>query len=377
MRCLIIDDDEDDFLLISEKLQEISTDALDVDWVTDFEAGKSKLVDEANRFDVCLTDNRIGAQNGVDFIRSMRKTGALTPMILMTGAGSAEIDRAAADAGAYAYLEKGAIETGELERSLRYAVIQSKQYAELSAETAALQMNMIANVSHELRTPLNAIMGFAEMIRGQVAGPVGAPCYTEYAENIEVSSRHLLNLINRIILLGELKSGKRRMRPVEVCLAEILRRSLGAVKERAAEKNVRITTTVSPLNPSVLGDAPLLQTLVEELASNAVKFSPKGGEVRIDLSETPDAMALISISDRGEGVEAALLSGLFDEFIQGEPPMTKRHDGLGIGLPLAHEIVAMHDGIVDVGSEPGMGATVTVILPSVGHSLKGLDQKPD
>ena len=369
MRCLIIDDDEDDFHLIAETLRAAATPPIEIDWADTFDVGKARLLADDGGVDVCLTDNRIGAQTGVEFIRSMRAAGAFTPMILMTGVGSDEIDRAAADAGAYAYLEKQGLAKDALERSLRYAVAQAKQLEELNAETTALQMSMIANVSHELRTPLNAIMGFAEMINRQIAGPVGDD-YLEYAGHIEASSRHLLRLINRIILLGELRcrKGRRGARMVDLRLDEVLRRSMGVVREKAAEKNVSILSRIDPLRPQVLGDPVLLQTLIEEVACNAVKFSPRDGEVRIDITETADAMAVIEVSDSGGGVEADVLGGVFDEFVQGERAMTKRHDGLGIGLSLVQEIVTQHDGVVDIASTPGQGATVTIMLPSVGHA---------
>jgi PAS domain S-box-containing protein len=229
-------------------------------------------------------------------------------------------------------------------------------------EANRLKSEFLANMSHELRTPLNAIIGFTElMIKGKV-GPVSAE-HEEYLGDILHSARHLLELINDVLDLAKVESGKLDFRPEKVELAKVVGEVRDILRGIASGKGIRVEAHVDPtLPPAELDPARLKQVLYNYL-SNALKFTGEGGAVTVRVVPEPQGRFRVEVEDTGIGIRAEDVSRLFVEFQQLDNSASKRHPGTGLGLALTRRIVEAQGGSVGVMSEPGRGSTFWAVLP--------------
>jgi len=219
----------------------------------------------------------------------------------------------------------------------------------------------LASMSHELRTPLNAILGFSEVIKTQLFGPVGSPQYREYAEHIHKSGQHLLELINDVLDLSKINAGKMGLREEEVAISSLVYDSLALVRGRAD----KITLEEKPTGnlPLICADNRLLKQILINLLSNAIKFTPVGGTVSIGAAVTPSGIA-ISVSDTGIGMSANEISKAMSEYGQVDSKVARDHQGTGLGLPICKSLAELHGGNLEIASQPGHGTTVTLTLPA-------------
>ncbi|MGH7296126.1 MAG: PAS domain S-box protein, partial [Polyangiaceae bacterium] len=229
-------------------------------------------------------------------------------------------------------------------------------------EANRLKSEFLANMSHELRTPLNAIIGFAElMFKGKV-GPVSDD-HKEYLGDILNSSRHLLKLINDVLDLAKVESGKMEFRPESVDLGKVIAEVRDILRGLASTKRIRIETKVdASVAPAVLDPSKLKQVLYNYL-SNALKFTPEEGLVTIRVVPQEGDSVRIEVDDTGIGIRPEDTHRLFVEFQQLDAGMAKKYQGTGLGLALTKRIVDAQGGRVGVRSEPGKGSTFWAELP--------------
>jgi two-component system cell cycle sensor histidine kinase PleC len=257
------------------------------------------------------------------------------------------------------------------EQSRRQLEIQARQLRELAesyneekirAEAAnQAKSEFLANVSHELRTPLNAIIGFSEMMRDGVLGPIGNPKYEAYVRDINASGRYLLEMINDILDMSKIEAGRMTLSPAWVELASVFEECLTVVLPSALEGKVElIQAGASTL--SFYGDKRALKQVLINLLSNAVKFTPPGGKVILRAYRYRGSVR-ISIADTGVGIAKHDLGRLGKPFEQVGNQLTKGHKGTGLGLAISRSLVEMHGGKLDIKSRVGEGTTVTCILP--------------
>ena len=244
----------------------------------------------------------------------------------------------------------------ELNSKLRLAQQQSD--AASRAKSAFL-----ANMSHELRTPLNAIIGFSEIIRYRLFGPA-SPAYFEYAGDINNAGHHLLAIVNDVLDIAKIEAGKVEFTEGEADLGAILDASLRAVKTQAKSGNVRILKEYPQEGIKVRCDEVRLRQVFINVLSNAVKFTPAGGDIEIGAALEEDGGLCIAIRDTGIGMTAAGIDAAFEKFRQIDNSLTKRFEGTGLGLPLAKQLAELHGGAVEVSSEPGVGTEVRIRLPA-------------
>lgn len=220
----------------------------------------------------------------------------------------------------------------------------------------------IAILSHELRTPLNAILGWAKVLR---AGDAGLRHLDEALEVIERNSKAQAQLIDDLMDISRIVSGKLRLDVQRVDLATVLDAAIDAVAPSADAKGIRILRMFDSLAGPVSGDASRLQQIFWNLLSNAVKFTPKGGRVQV-LLERVNSHVEVSVIDTGLGIKPEFLPRVFDRFLQSDSSTTRRQGGLGLGLAIVKQLVEMHGGTVRAKSPgEGAGATFTVMLPIV------------
>jgi signal transduction histidine kinase len=239
------------------------------------------------------------------------------------------------------------------------ALRQAKEEAEAANRTKS---QFLANMSHELRTPLNAIIGFSEMIRDQLMGPIDAR-YARYGFDIHTAGQHLLRLIGDVLDLSKIEVGRLELREEVVSLGEIIDSSLRLVQERATNGGVILERSLLAELPLVHVDALRLKQIVLNVLSNAVKFTPSGGRVRIAVERTGDGGLTIAVSDTGIGMRRQDIATALTPFHQLDSGLNRRHEGTGLGLPLAKTLTDLHGGHLEIDSEPGVGTTVRIHLP--------------
>ena len=244
------------------------------------------------------------------------------------------------------------------EQSARLAA--TRTHAELTNRTAS---DLLSGMSHELRTPLNAIIGFSEIARSEMFGPIGSDRYREYLRDIHESGRHLLALINNLLDVARIDAGKIDMADDEVNVAELIRSCLAETAERAAASGISLTAEVTDALPPLHADRRMLAQVLLNLLSNAIKFTPTGGRVTVTSWCRPATGCVLQVSDTGKGIALKDIPSALALFGQG-PDLASRYQGAGLGLPLSKALVELHSGSLDLQSELGVGTTVTVRLPA-------------
>ncbi len=239
------------------------------------------------------------------------------------------------------------------------AMDNAQAYRE-ATDANRLKDDFLATLSHELRTPLNAVMGYAKMLGMNVLGPA------RQAHAVAVIDRNanaLKQIVEDVLDVSRIVSGKLRLQVQPVNLAEVIRLAIATIMPAADAKGIRIQAVLDVQTQPISGDPDRLQQVVWNLLSNAVKFTPRGGRVQVRL-ERVDSHVEVAISDTGRGITREFLPHLFERFRQADSTFSREHGGLGLGLAIVRELVEMHGGTVRAASEgPNAGATFTVELP--------------
>jgi signal transduction histidine kinase/CheY-like chemotaxis protein len=232
--------------------------------------------------------------------------------------------------------------------------------AQAEAEAASrLKDEFLATLSHELRTPLNAILGWTTMLRH---GQVDPPRVARALDIVERNARAQAQLIEDVLDMARIITGKLRLEMRPVILAPIVEAAVEASRPGASAKGVEISTTLGDV-PGVRGDAVRIQQVLWNLLSNAVKFTPAGGKIRVALG-LAESHAVLTVSDTGTGFEPEFLPFIFDRFRQADQSVTRGHGGLGLGLSIVKHLVELHGGTVKAESGGvGLGASFRVSLP--------------
>ena len=341
---------------------------------------------------ILILDWQLPGMSGLEICRFLRASldEMALPILMLTVQGHKADIVEALSAGANDYLTKPydaaelSARVGSMGRTRRlYEDLQLKRRRlnEVSAErerllahahegwTRAEEANRVkddflAVVSHELRTPLNAIAGWVSLLRG---GMLSAEKSKHALDTIDRNARSQTQLIDDLLDVSRIISGKLHVHMEPVSFESIVHLAHDAVEPTARSKKLQMTIDVEPGRYVVSGDAGRLQQIVWNLLNNAVKFTPEGGQVRLQLRSSPRVS--LTVSDTGRGIDGATLPFIFDRFRQAEGSMTRRAGGLGLGLAIVKHLVELHGGSVRASSPgEGLGATFVVELE---HASEG------
>jgi signal transduction histidine kinase len=221
----------------------------------------------------------------------------------------------------------------------------------------------LAVMSHELRTPLNAIIGFADVMKRRMFGPIGSERYLSYVDDIHASGSHLLGIINDILDLSKAEAGKLALSEEEFDLSVAIDQSLRLLRDKAAEGSVRLAFEPPADAPRLLGDLRLVKQVVINLVSNAIKFTQSGGGVTVRVEALAQGGYAVRVSDTGIGIAPEDVGRVLEPFVQIESAFSRKRGGTGLGLPLAKKIMELHDGAITVESALGVGTTVMACFP--------------
>lgn len=233
------------------------------------------------------------------------------------------------------------------------------------AELERMKDTFVAVVSHELRTPLNAILGFAEMIKETVYGPV-SESQKKASVRIMENTRRLLSIVSELLDQAQIQSGRMKINSEPCNPSELLKSVQDTMEHISSEKGVYLVTEIDSRMPQTLiGDSQRLQQIMINLTNNAIKFTPKGGEVRVSINKAGDQTWQIQVKDTGEGIPEEAREYIFDTFRQVESSATRNYGGVGLGLAIVKQLVELMNGRINVDSQTNAGSVFTVTLPLI------------
>jgi signal transduction histidine kinase len=247
----------------------------------------------------------------------------------------------------------------------QYRRIAEREAARQKAETAnRAKSSFLATMSHELRTPLNAIIGFSDMMRSEILGAVGNERYHPYIDNIHESGEHLLQIITDILDLSKAESGKLALDEDLVDLREVVRSVRQVISGRMAVGGLTETVDLPADLPPLRADERKIKQVLLNLISNAVKFTPTGGTVKLTARCDPRRGLTLIVADSGIGIPEADLDRVLKPFEQVDSSLSRQHQGTGLGLPLVRAMIELHGGTVTLKSTVGIGTQVILTLPA-------------
>ncbi|RZJ29588.1 MAG: PAS domain-containing sensor histidine kinase, partial [Brevundimonas sp.] len=262
-------------------------------------------------------------------------------------------------------VERLHVTIAELEdREEKLSLLARKYEVAMTRAEAANQAKseFLANMSHELRTPLNAINGFSEIMASELFGPLGDAKYKGYAGDILRSGQHLLSLINDVLDMAKIEAGKLTLHYEPVSLKEVVDDATRLMRGKIEDAGLKLVVD-APALPEIEADHRGLKQVILNLISNAVKFTPEGGEIIVSLSQLDDDTVQLAVTDTGIGIAPEDLARLARPFEQVEGQHSKTTQGTGLGLALTKSLIELHGGALVMKSEPGQGTTVSFDLP--------------
>ena len=363
-RLLMIDDDEDEYILMRALVEE-STALASIEWVSDLEAAEKHLLQEGH--DCYLLDHYMGVTTGVELMRSAREKGCRAPIIILTGytSNDGDIDIDALQAGATDYLEKSQLTAASLQRAVRYAVHQQANQNHLEdlvqqiTHLEALKTDMIRIAAHDLRNPLTVMIGYIEMLDEDTDS--GAAHQSVYLQKLRDSVRHMQKMVGDILSverIAEMSGGQTDPLDFSALIRQAFERYQSDVHEMKLE--------LPPQPITVYGQAALLREALDNLLSNAVKYTPANGQITVNLSADAD-FALLRVIDTGYGIPEESQDRLFSPFFRARTQETRRINGTGLGLHIVKNIVERHNGTVYFESEYGKGSSFGFMLPQLNE----------
>jgi signal transduction histidine kinase len=364
-KILLIEDDEDDYILLQKVLTKIPKGRYTLVWERSYTSGLAFML--TGEHDLCVLDYRLGAHTGIELLKTARNQGYNRPIILLTGANEGDIDILALQAGADDYISKEQLQGELLHRIIRYAIERKKAEREremfISEQIAARDLEskrneFIGMVVHELKTPITSLKGYAQLLYKRCLR-IGDEQTAQFASRMDTQITKLTALVDDFLDVTRLAEGKLQFVedyfPFDTLITEIVQ-EIQFINERQTIEREGIT------NQTIWGDHTRIGQVITNLLTNAMKYAP--GTERIMVKTFSDAHTVtLCVQDFGPGIPKNLQSKIFDPFYRIEGIQQGTAPGLGLGLHIAAEIIKRQDGHIWVESEEGKGATFCFTLP--------------
>lgn len=236
--------------------------------------------------------------------------------------------------------------------------------AAIATESSRMKSDFMAHMSHHLRTPLNAIMGFSEVVKGQLFGPVGAPQYLDYAKDIWTCGQDLLSIVDNVLDMSKFESGRLEIKVENLEIRPLLNRVAASVENLAAAKGVKFSWTVPEAPLRLRADRNRVEQMLLNPLRNAIKFTPPGGSVSLSAERTRTGGLGVTVSDTGIGMRREDIPRVLAPFGHVSGPYTGTDGGAGLGLPIVKALADLHGASLDIDSEPNRGMRVRIEFPA-------------
>lgn len=248
-----------------------------------------------------------------------------------------------------------------LRKQMEYSLRIAKEQADAANQAKSA---FLANMSHELRTPLNAIIGFSEMMIKNTFGPLGHDKYGEYLEDIHMSARHLLEIINEVLDMSKIEAGKVELDEQEIDMRALIDSIVRIMANRAFNSGLEIKEEIAEDLPVLYADARLVRQILINLVTNAIKYSDKKGTIEIIAYMTPQNHMVLAVQDHGVGIPRDRIADAMQPFGQiHDPVRSNTQQGTGLGLPLTKAMAELHGATLSLESDTGQGTRVTIDFP--------------
>ncbi len=317
-------------------------------------------------------------QERMAFIQQLEKTGVMnnheTRMRLKDGSViwvNENVRIVYDDHGGVLYYE-GSVEDITKRKESELALREAKLNSDMANRAKS---EFLANMSHELRTPLNAIIGFSEIIKDEMFGPVGENAYLEYARDIHKSGKSLLEIINEILDIARIDAGERQLNEGAVDLGAVVGKSLDLLSAKAETNQIAIHNKIEDV-PQIIGEELAIKQICLNLISNAIKFTPRGGSITASCNVDARGELSLSFTDTGIGMDDEEIKVAMQPFSQLNTALSRDGSGTGLGLTLVKALINLHGGRLELFSQKGMGTTATVIFPASRVAVKKSGGKP-
>ncbi len=245
--------------------------------------------------------------------------------------------------------------------------MQQQQFLESSKDQAITasqaKSDFLAGISHEIRTPLNAIIGFADVLRREIFGPIGHDRYRAYAEDIHDSGRHLLQLVNNTLDLSKIEAGVVELHESEIPMEAVVRSSVALMRDNAQNAKIQLVVDLPDDLPLLRGDETKVKQILLNMLSNAVKYTLPGGSITVKCFVEPRGLAL-QVKDTGVGIPEAEIPKVMQKYMQANNEQNKHATGTGLGIPVTKSLIELHQGILELESKEKIGTTISAIFPN-------------
>ena len=246
----------------------------------------------------------------------------------------------------------------------RQAEIATKQAKVESDLANRAKSEFLANMSHELRTPLNAIIGFSEIIKNEVFGPVGHKEYNEYASDIYQSGRRLLKVINEILDVSKIQTGERQLNENLMNVKTVLQSCYSLIVPKLDSNNITFENKIDDDVPEIIGEELAFKQMLMNVLSNAAKFTPSGGSITVSYQIDDNNNFCLRVSDTGVGMDQSDIDKAVSPFGQVDNSLARKNSGTGLGLTLVNSLILLHGGTLEIESEKSVGTTVSLVFPA-------------
>jgi len=361
---LLVDDDEDDYLIIRNLLAKIPDSPFKIDWISSPDEAR-KVIAEATH-DIYLVDYRLGAENGLELLSTFDLVHRPEPFIILTGAGDERAERRAMKMGVADYLVKGSLDTELLSRVLRYS-LQRKLF-EAQRVHQLIEINrskdeFIALASHQLRTPATAVKQYVGMILEGYAGDL-TPEQNKFLQSAYESNERQIQVVNDILRVAKLDLKKITLKRAETDISKLMESILNDMASLMENRDQILKYDVPKEPVSAFIDTEYIRMAIGNIVDNASKYTPPGKTITAIVTAVPAGRILVSIHDEGVGIAKEDTDKLFKKFSRIHNPLSVKVGGTGLGLYWSKEVVHLHGGSIDVESELGIGTTFKVFLPA-------------
>ena len=363
-RVLLIEDNPGDADLVRLRLVE-GKSPVEVSCVDRLADGMASLSQHPPS--VVLLDLNLPDSHGAETFRTVLAHSPDVPVVILSGQDDEALALKAVHQGVQDYLIKGDITSKQLERAMRYAVERQALLRSLEItrkQQLEFKNQFLSHVSHELRTPLTCIHQYVTLLLDGLAGPL-APEQNDHLKTVLKSVNQLHAMIRDLLEATRAESGKIRVEPRCICIAELVQQAVTMMRPIAGEKHVGMEIALDQRTPLVYADPDRILEVLINLTDNAIKFtSPEGSVmVRACMVEADEDAVYVSVTDTGRGIHPDAKALIFERLYQDPESTDNNRSGLGLGLFICKELVRLHGGKIWVASEPGQGSTFTFTLP--------------